>query len=309
MMNLRHPRAHVRAAVNNTAQGHPSLRTRAREAVARAVAYLKGRQSPNGGFCFYRSEHVDEPNLHDTYHAIAALTLVGESVPRADKAAQFLADFPLYGPNYYYYWAFSLDLLGRSDLIEATDIAHIQQLPLAVPRAQDHVVTSGWLESALQVAHLKRRFVSLSFSPRLVSFVEAVLKGNTLGHKRNLWDAWLCLSLLAMLDENHTVGAARSFVDCLQAPSFGFKLTDDSLVANVPVIYAGMQCCRLIGLPVRYQDDALSFVLACQVSSGGFSRTPSALPDIELTRQAIATIDMAEPDALGGTGRERNAHA
>ena len=298
-----------RAVVGNTVQRHTSLRTRAREAVASAEMYLRSRQSHNGGFCFYKSEHIDEPNLHDTYHAIAALTLLGAQVPRLDAVARFLTEFPLYGSNYYYYYAFSLDLLGRSDLIDATDIAHIEALPLAEPHDQDHVVTSGWLESLLQVAHLKRRFASLALSPWFVNLIEAVLTGDSPLHKRYLWDAWLCLSLLAMLDEGPALNAARSFVDRLQVRSFGFKLTDDSLVANVPVIYAGMHCCRLIGLPVRYQDDALSFALACQVSSGGFSRTPSALPDIELTRQAIEIVGMAEPSTLGGKGRQRKAHA
>ena len=59
------------------------LTSRARQAVAEATAYLRGRQSYNGGFCFYRFEYLDEPNLRDTYHAIAALTLLGAEVPRA----------------------------------------------------------------------------------------------------------------------------------------------------------------------------------------------------------------------------------
>ena len=33
-------------------------------------------------------------------------------------------------------------------------------------------------------------------------------------------------------------------------------------------------------------------VLACQTADGGFSRTPTALPDIDLTHQALATIAM-----------------
>jgi len=34
----------------------------------------------------------------------------------------------------------------------------------------------------------------------------------------------------------------------------------------------------------------LELVLACQTADGGFSRTPNALPDIDLTHQALQVI-------------------
>lgn len=45
------------------------------QALMRASKYLLGRQSSNGGFCFYRSKYVDEPNLFDTYHAVSCADL------------------------------------------------------------------------------------------------------------------------------------------------------------------------------------------------------------------------------------------
>jgi hypothetical protein len=48
-----------------------------------ACRYLLGRQSPTGGFCFYRSEYLDEANLFDTWHAVAALALLNELSPHS----------------------------------------------------------------------------------------------------------------------------------------------------------------------------------------------------------------------------------
>lgn len=112
------------------------LWARAAVATAKARSYLLGRQSDNGGFCFYRSEHIDEPNLHDTYHAVmAALALLGADVPRVDALARFLDRFPLYGPGYYYYYAFALDLLRRATLIDAPRLEQIRNLPIVAPRS------------------------------------------------------------------------------------------------------------------------------------------------------------------------------
>ena len=57
----------------------PDLRLDA--ALARARAYLLGRQCANGGFSFYRGEYLEEPNTHDTWHALAAMRMLGTPPP------------------------------------------------------------------------------------------------------------------------------------------------------------------------------------------------------------------------------------
>lgn len=53
------------------------LITRINESRQRVRNYLLGRESPSGGFCFYRTDYLDEPSLFDTWHATAALGLLG----------------------------------------------------------------------------------------------------------------------------------------------------------------------------------------------------------------------------------------
>jgi len=71
-----------------------SLGTAASSEVSQAaVAYLASRQSPSGGFCFYRTEFLDQPNLADTYCAVRGLMLLGESVQHRQRVPSFLESF------------------------------------------------------------------------------------------------------------------------------------------------------------------------------------------------------------------------
>jgi hypothetical protein len=278
----------------------------ARNAVARAAAYLRGRQSVSGGFCFYKSEYVDEPNVYDTYHAVAALTLLRSDVPRGDELVEFLDGVPLFGPTYLYYYAFTLDLLGRTARIDAQRLTRIRELTIRVPRAGDRVVTSRWLENALKTIRLTRRFANRRTYPGLVDFIDGLKADGGYGDKPNLWDTYLSLRVLALLVERPASDETAAFVDRLQLPSFGFTITGDSLLANVDVIYAGTRCCAMLGIPIRYRADVLGFVLACQTPNGGFSRVPTALPGIGLTHRALEIMGLVERDVVSRAGRSRS---
>ncbi|MGC2456659.1 MAG: hypothetical protein WA435_01510 [Gallionellaceae bacterium] len=39
---------------------------------------------------FYRSTYLDEPNLFDTWHAVAALALLGEQPPHVESIVHFV---------------------------------------------------------------------------------------------------------------------------------------------------------------------------------------------------------------------------
>lgn len=45
-------------------------------ALEQAADYVTSRQCCNGGFCYYRYADLEEPNLHDTYYAVAACELL-----------------------------------------------------------------------------------------------------------------------------------------------------------------------------------------------------------------------------------------
>ena len=261
---------------------------------AAAAAYLRSRQSPAGGFCFYRWRGLDEPNLFDTWHALAALRLLGAEVPRAGQTARFLAQFPAAGADQLYYLSFSLDLLGRSERLGEERLELIRALKPRLPPTAGGPDTTAWLQSTRRLLRLKSRFACISGWEALPAFLDQLRNGAGYGDGPNLIDTCLCLAIGAGLGIAPRDRAARDFVDSLQMPGCGFALTLDSRVANLEVLYAGTLCCGMLGLPLRHRADALRFVAACQTARGGFARAPGALADIEMTHRALQVMRAAE---------------
>ncbi|MGZ5056241.1 MAG: LysR substrate-binding domain-containing protein, partial [Methylobacter sp.] len=52
--------------------------------------YLMGRQTPDGGFCYYRAYGVEESNGKDTYSAVAGLLSLQAQVPDSGKLVTWL---------------------------------------------------------------------------------------------------------------------------------------------------------------------------------------------------------------------------
>jgi prenyltransferase beta subunit len=207
---------------------------------------------------------------------------------------RFLDRYPLYGLNYLYYCAFTLDLLGRAGLLGARRLAQIHDLPLSPPPAGDSPVTDSWLEGTLRALQLKRRFTALGQCPAITGVIQGLKADGGYGGKPNLWDTYLCLSMLVLLGERPG-DDTRDFVNRLQRPSFGFVSTEDSSFTNLDLLFAGTSCCQLLGMPVKYPADTLAFALSCQTRHGGFSRTPDALPNIVMTHRALQIIQLIEP--------------
>jgi hypothetical protein len=264
-------------------------------ACKRAIAYIRSRQCANGGFCFYRSEFIEEPNLHDTYHAVSALALTGTARKYADTAAEFIAAFDATEANALYYTAFTLDRLGRGDLIERRYAASIRACSLPMtPDAGDGAI-SGWLDGVLKLLSLKRRFAELPNAREFVRFIASLHGDGGYGVKPNLYDTYLCLSILGLLSVRVDEGSARKFLDRLQVPVLGFAATQDSTLTSLDVIDAGIRCCAMLNSLVRHASDALAFTLACQCADGGFSRTSGALPDLAQTHRALQIIHALMP--------------
>jgi hypothetical protein len=279
----------------------PALKARARNAIAKATDYLRDRQSSNGGFCFYR--WLGEPNLHDTWHAMSALTLIGAEVPRANAVAASLDVYVTTLPESLYQRAFTLDRLGLTDRLGKDDLQRLRDLNPAAVLAETVPVTAR-LEKLLHILCLHRRFAGMQGDDRIAEDLMRERFDGGWGDKPNLGDTWLALAILRLLDASVSLQETRDFVDALQVPSFGFTATRDSSLTNLDTVHAGVGACALLGLPVRYPDDALDYLLACQTSDGGFARTPDALPNIACTHRALQTlgtagvIDMAPTPAL-----------
>jgi hypothetical protein len=278
-----------------------------RAVVKRAESYIHSRQSSRGGFCFYRTEYVDEPNLHDTYYAVAALTLWGLAIPRRDELLRFVDRFPIWGLSYLYHYALTLDLLGQAALVNKERLEQIRRLtiPAAPPQGSGRV--RAWLENTLMSLELKQRLVKLPGHSAIAGFVSTLEdEGGGFGDKANLWDTFLALRILALLGQRQTTPGTYGFIAARQVPALGFALTADSLMANLDVLYAGVQCCAMLEAPIAYRNDVLSGVLACQSADGGFSRAPAARPDLEATYRALQTLHSLNRPPEHGSDRGQN---
>ncbi len=296
-----------------------SLESKCTEAVVRAAAYIRGRQSSSGGFCFYQYGRVEDPSLGDTYYAVSALDLFGIEVRDSSRVAQFVDRARRFGLTYLYFYAFTLDRLGLASRISSAALAQIGALTITLPDEGRSVDRTGWLESARKTIRLQQRFGtggsgqararpavcdSSASAGRLLDrdryahverFTRDLLAGGGFGVRVNLRDTYLALAVGSLLGIE-PAPETMSFVDSLQQPPFGFLMTSRSTMANLDVLYAGVQCCTLLKLPIRHEEDVIAFLLDCQTAEGGFSHAPKSLPNLEFTYCALRTLATLAPE-------------
>jgi hypothetical protein len=273
------------------------LAARADGARQQAHRYLLGRQSPSGGFCSYRSDYLDEPNLFDTWHAVAAfclLRLQGKPPPQREAIANFVCTQPPGRQPYaLYYRVFTLHALGSTDPDQGVAETNVRALSLTVSDPAWHSNISGQMERLFLTLRLKTYF-RLRFAAegiaRSIRGLERPSGG--FGATPNLLDTRLALGILALCGQTASTTTA-AFVARLAAPGYGFRLTVNSLSPSLETVCAGIECCHRLRLPVAYPLDTAAFILDCQTGDGGFARAPDALPDIRLTHlalQGLATL-------------------
>lgn len=268
----------------------PARAARAHVAVERAEQYVRSRQSPDGGFCFYRWGGVEEASLADTWHAVASLVLLGAAVPRRADVLAFVRQFRLTGADDRYHAARILNLLG-----EPAHAAAVARAAIAVPDvrtvlANGRAPVTGRLALALHRVVCERAVAACGDARAIADSVLALRHRGGWGEKANLEDTWLALSLLGACGTVAPMGSTRDFVDGLQVPSFGFTATRDSAFATLDVVHAGLRACWALGIAVRHAGDAVDFILACRSDAGSFARTPDALPNLALTHRGLLAL-------------------
>lgn len=273
-------------------QGMLSPTERMRQVCQRAITYVLARQSPSGGFCFYRTTYVDEPNLADTWHAVVTLSHLGQDIPHIEALHDFVVSVirDSYQPATLYFGVETLQLLDASFHADHKLRDRIASLSISAAPMQAGGQVRGWLERTRLIVRLKRRVETLAESDAIADRVMGLQRDGGFGARANLWDTWLGLDILAQCDVSQPPFGAEAFVDSLQDPAQGFTATRQGRMTSLEVIAAGVQSCILLGLPIRYRGSALAYVFACQTAKGGFARTPDALADLEQTHSAVVSM-------------------
>jgi hypothetical protein len=268
------------------------------QAQRRATAYLLSRQTPSGGFCFYRWGGIEEPNLADTAFALDSLQRLGQPVPNPDAVQAFARRFAdARQPDALQHRMAIARALGQPP---AQDDA-LRQAVAAMPWPEPPALGAGdavsaWLRRARRWVAL-RRAVDLPIDEHgLLDALDGMVKDGGVGIPPNLLDTHAALDIAALCGRPLRREDVRQFVDSLQVPLLTFTLTALSRIARLDVIAAGVESCALLGLPLRYRADALRFVLGCQTAGGGFAPSPGALADIECTHAAVCLLQTLARD-------------
>jgi hypothetical protein len=267
--------------------------SRLEAALEGAAEYVTSRQCCNGGFCYYRYADLEEPNLHDTYYAVAACRLLQRQVPNPDRVVAYLRSMRTAGrqSSYLYYYGFTAQRLGEPGLLDQVFLDRVAELRINLPQAGKNVPLSEWLEDSLRIIRLQKTFAGCLETGEVADFVRSLVRTGGVGIKPNLRDTYLALRLLAELDNLAGLDEAKAFVNRLQLPSLGFKYTEDSVTdPSIDTVYAGVFSCTILGLNVQYALDIMNAVLLSQRLHGGFARSADSLGNLGTHCKALRII-------------------
>lgn len=272
-----------------TPASSPVLRQRLARAVAAARGYLLERQSPAGGFCFYRGYYIEEPSLADTWHGVEAWAALTEApLPAAMRHAAFVLGQPIEPqPFALYYRMQTLRRLKLADPAAPAMHAAVTALPLRLPPLR-----GGALQTPLRrLTYSLRLKQALDIPADAAAALAETLRAaeapdGGYGDPPNLHDTAEALAVLASC---HAEAGPRTapFVAKLAQPDCGFRLTAHALSPSLETTAAGMACCARLGVPIAHAMATLGFILDCQTGDGGFARRPGALPDLAWTHLAL----------------------
>jgi len=261
-------------------------------ALRRARDYALEKQSPGGGFCFYRGYYLEEPNLADTWHGIAVLAdLLGVGLARRLEHADFIARQAVEPqPFALYYRIRGLLMLGMADPAQA-DVKRVVAALRADPPDPARPYLFGTALQRLRCVLWSRRHLGMDVATdRWVDALLAMANADGgYGTPSNLLDTEAAVAVLELCDAK-PCPATSAFVSSMGDPQFGFRLTATSRSPNLETVHAGITSCRRLDLGIPHASAATAFVLSCQTGSGGFARTADALPDLALTHMALKAL-------------------
>ncbi len=276
-----------------------NLRAEVAQARQRATVYLLSRQTPSGGFCFYRWGGIEEPNLADTDLALGSLQRLGQTVPNPDAVQTFAQRFAdSLQPDALQHRIGIDRALGQQPAQDGAMREAIAALPWPEPPTggASDAAASAWLSRTRRLVSLRRAVDLPVDGESLLAQLSRLVHDGGFGSPPNLLDTHAALDIAALCGRPLRREDVRRFVDGLQVPASAFTLTPLSRIARLDVIAAGVESCALLGLPLRYGGDALRFVLGCQTDGGGFALSPGALADIECTHAAVRLLQTLARD-------------
>lgn len=282
------------AAIGEGLSAHPPA------AVAAAAEYVRGRQTPDGGFSFYRSGSVEEPSPADTYYALLTLAAAGDRVPRRERCVQWLqsrqlADGDFSGLAAAWYVTQALELLGAAPQRPWSDWLAARAATLF-----DMAAAGTRADASRQIADACRlvQLWLLAFGrlePRQRTAVEALLRrlsdpgGGFPRARPTLADSLRAVRLArcaGLIPDRGVLAFAR---DCEDA-GFGFRSARRGRSTHVDALAAGLEILAEFDRGPRHPAALQATLAGCQHAGGGFARQPGALPTLRDTCLAVGAL-------------------
>lgn len=256
--------------------------------------YVIGRQSRDGGFCFYGSDYIEESNLYDTGFALATLQILGAEPPRRSELGSWLSaqqenlheDSSLAA---LWSWERSARCLGiPSRPAVGIGIEHfLSRFPLPSPGELRCWDSGELLRDLFRLAELfswRGRSPSASWRHRLAELLEA-LRGESGAFPRDeeslagSWQAFTVARTFAIpIPESPLLAFAQDRL--ASAETRGFLSTESQSLEGVR---SGLELLAAFGRPLKGKPKATLAlqIVACQSASGGFGRRIDAIPTLE----------------------------
>jgi len=265
----------------------------------RTSRYILERQCRSGGFCFYR---LEEPNGADTFYALATLKMLGHTV-HSESTRRFLEANQKpdgsYDNLYQAYYAIrGLNYLGdrprqdpRPYLREQLEAFPVENATLETQLKRLKLLIELCLELQIAIPSAKRK--------EMIDFILACHNedGGFGVPSSNLLISYYALTCLdAIAFSLESLGSER-FLRACEHPVHGFLNVPDMAPSFLEHILAGAESCRVLGYVPAYRGACRRFVVHCQSTNGGFSRSPGGLPTLQDTYRAVlawVTLDFWE---------------
>lgn len=275
------------------------MRARTAIEVERCRQYILGRQSPQGGFCFYRYEPwgVEEPNASDTCAAVASLRLLGVDIPRRAELAAWPCNLQAADGGYpsLRIAEAALDALRLLDGEPKYDPRSLIQgrILRISQRVQREGRVRQWLDSAARGARLLCA-LRLPAEPLRASV------SSHLGPERRPWgdvataawsviDTWCMLDLLLHL-RLEAPSATLQYLRACEDGRRGINRVPHAITTSLKVQLAGLRAFGCLAATPRHKDAIAAFAARCQSTAGGFARVPGALPNLRDTCRALTVL-------------------
>lgn len=267
--------------------------------VAGCRRYILSRQTPQGGFCFYRHGPwgVEEPNAVDTWAAVSSLQLLGQTVPRRKLLIGWLRER-------------QSDDGGFESLVIAEAVLRtlrqLQAKPLRNPRpyllARSGRISRGIAKSTaagIWLANARRSAALFTIHELPLGSLRVALEpltsrlrdrsGGYVTPGPGVIDTWHTIKLASLVGLRLSAATAE-FVRRCENATLGITLTPDTSASSLESQLAGTESLQCLGSPCRYANAIRKFAVRCQADNGGFARVPGALPGLRDTHRALAVL-------------------